>query len=242
MASWRAKKRQKWLKEGAAWWVLKSENHAMKMLLLLSLASLLPACSASPVMLPVAPLPPPGGEIILLDRIHLGDDLADGQAFVFGPSIGARVCSLVNVPAPTEVYVEVRGLRLSESLADLLTINGEPHALPITLERGFFSATSNAMETSAGVWTRLAPGPSEICLVAGRRLSGDIDDFEVSAVVMHLRGVDPGQIGVRSLAPLGAPPQPYRPSTPWGQWQQPPTGPQDPCNQCGYRGYGWRAR
>lgn len=56
----------------------------MKMLLLLSLVSLL-ACSSSPVLLAPAPLPLPGGDILLLDRIHLGDGLADKQAFVFDP-------------------------------------------------------------------------------------------------------------------------------------------------------------
>jgi hypothetical protein len=213
----------------------------MKPLCLALAALLLMACSPNAGR-PVAVPPLPGGQLVLLDHVHLGDDLADGQAFVFGSSIGARVCSLVNLPMPTEVYVEVRGLRFSESLADQLTINGEAHPLPMTLERNCFPSTSNAMEASSGVWAHLSQGPSEVCLVAGRRLNGDIDDFEVAAVVMYLRGVDPFQVGVRSMAPLGTPPQPYRPSAPWGQWQQAPAPPQDSGYQGPFPSRGWRTR
>jgi hypothetical protein len=173
-------------------------------------------CAAAPALSPF----PHGDAIQLLDHpAHLGDDRATGQSFPNGPATAARTCSLVNMPRTADVYIQVRDVRETESLSDVMTVNGRPYPLPITLERDPRGQTSNATSASPVERVHLEQGPSEICLVAGHRLNGDIDDFEVEALTMFVEGVDPGSIFVRRGLDQGRPQPSYPPSVPWGQRQ-----------------------
>lgn len=77
-------------------------------------ALLTTGCSAG--VRPVTPYPH-GDAIQLLDGpVHLGDGRAGGQAFSHGAPSAARVCSLVTMPRSSDVYLQVRNLRQSETL------------------------------------------------------------------------------------------------------------------------------
>ena len=167
---------------------------------------------------------PHGEAIQLLDGpAHLGDDRANGQNFPSGAASAARVCSLVNMPATADVYVQVMEVRQTETLSNLLTVNGRPYPLPMTLERDPGDRTSNAMSSSPVQRVRLDQGPSEICLVAGHKADGDVDDFEVAGMTLFVEGVDPHDIGVRRGLTMGQPAPTEPPSVPWGQRQAWPT-------------------
>jgi hypothetical protein len=191
---------------------------------LVSLASTLIAaatigCASAPPQL--TPFPA-GRAILLLDGpVHLGDNRAGGQSFTNGDAAAARVCSLVNMPRPTMAYVQVQNVRQTESLGDLLTVNGKPIRLPITLERDPRGVSSNATSASPVELVSLAAGPSEICLVAGQRPCGDLDDFEVDQVVLFVQGIDEGEVSVRRNLMMGRPAPTAPPSVPWGRDQSP---------------------
>lgn len=193
------------------------------------LFSLLSACGHAPPK--VTPFPHGDAIQLLEGPMHLGDDKAGGQAFPAGLASSARVCSLVNMPDAADVYVQVLEVRNTETLSNLLTINGRPYPLPMTLERDAANQTSNAMSASPVERVRLDQGPSEICLVAGQRTNGDVDDFEVAGLTLFVEGVDVRGIGVRRGLMLGTPPPSTPPSAPWGQQQRPQPGPPAPIVQ-----------
>lgn len=189
------------------------------MLLALASAALVAACGGAPARL--SPFPA-GHAILLLDGpAHLGDNRAGGQSFPNGDAEAARVCSLVNLPHPTMAYLQVQNIRQTESLGDLLTVNGKPTRLPITLERDPHGISSNATSASPIELVSLAAGPSEICLVSGQRPCGDLDDFEVDQVVLFVQGMEPEEISVRRNLMLGRPAPTSPPSLPWGRDQSP---------------------
>ncbi|MCC6648501.1 MAG: hypothetical protein IT374_23395 [Polyangiaceae bacterium] len=166
-----------------------------------------------------------GSTHVILQSVHLGDNLADGQAFGAGASSGARACALVSVPSGgAEITVRVQGLRSTEVLSDVLTINGRRYPLGITLERGATPWTSNATVGAPAFSDRLVAGGNQLCLVAGARSSGDLDDFEVEQVLVDVHGVPAGQVSVNVLAPEGTPGIGAPPSLPWGAVQGWPTG------------------
>lgn len=177
-------------------------------------------CSRTPP--PVTPFPH-GEAVQLLDGpAHLGDGRATGQAFPVAAS-AARLCALVNMPRSADVYLQVRDVRHTETLANVLSVNGRATPLPITLERSVGDLTSNGMSASPVERVRLEQGPSEICLVAGQKQNGDIDDFEVAGLTMFVEGVDTRDIGVRRGLSQGTPTA-APPSKPWGAqqgWGQP---------------------
>lgn len=182
------------------------------------------ACSINtrPVEPPRAPV---GSTHVLLQSVHLGDNRADGQAFGTGASAGARVCALVSLPSGgADVTLRIQGLRNSEVLADVLTVNGRRFPLGITLERSAYPSTSNAMVGAPVFHDHLIGGPNQICLVAGERPSGDLDDFEVEQVLVDVHGVPPGQVAVNVLTAEGTPPLGAPPSLPWGTVQGGPAG------------------
>ncbi|MBL0196978.1 MAG: hypothetical protein IPQ09_22670 [Myxococcales bacterium] len=144
---------------------------------LVSLAALVSACGSAPA--PFA-LFPSGQSVLLLDApVHLGDNRAGGQSFPNGTAEAGRICSLVNLPRAAQAYLQVSNVRQSESLGDMVTINGRGISLPMTLERDHAGVTPNATSASPIHAVSLPAGPSEICLVAGMRQCGDLDDFEV---------------------------------------------------------------
>ena len=182
-----------------------------------ALATLALACGHT--SLAVTPFPH-GDAVQLLDgAVHLGDGRAEGQSFSAGGASAARVCALVNMPATSDVYLQVRDVRETETLANQLTVNGRGYALPATLERDPHGVTSNAMSASPVERVRLEQGPSEICLVAGHKANGDLDDFEVSGLTLFVEGVDVREVGVRRSLLMGAPDPSQAPSVPWGQRQ-----------------------
>jgi len=162
---------------------------------------------------------PPGTPIDLLNGpAHLGNNRAGSQNFTSGMASGARVCSLINLPETTPVYLQVVNLRNSETLSNQLTVNGKPFALGITLERDPRQETPLSTQTSPVFPVTLDAGPSEICLVAGRVMTaeGDVDDFEVDRLVLFVDKIDPDKIAVRKGLTLGGSPNSHPPSRPWG--------------------------
>jgi len=168
---------------------------------------------------------PPGVPIHLLNGpTHLGDNRAGAQNFTSGQATAARVCSLINLPVNAEVNIQVVNLRNSETLSNLLTVNGKSFPLGVTLERDpreMSEVTSNSMQASPVFFVRLDAGPSEVCLVSGLRRNNDLDDFEVDQVVLYVQGIDPAAVGVRRGLELGTPQPTQPPSRPWGQQQGP---------------------
>lgn len=188
------------------------------------LLAVVAACSFSLIACGHAPpriTPFPHGDAIeLFDApVHLGDNLYDDQAFSAGPATAARACSLVNMPRTADVYVQVREVRMSETLSNMLDVNGRKHPLPATLERYPDGQTSNAMSASPVQRIRLDQGPTEVCLVAGHRSTGDLDDFEVAGVTLFVEGIDPHEVGVRRGLMQGLPGSGGPPSMPWGAQQ-----------------------
>lgn len=177
-----------------------------------------------------------GSTHVVLQSVHLGDNLADGQAFGTGASVGARACAIISVPpGGAEATIRVQGLRSSEVLSDVLSVNGRRYPLGITLERGASPSTSNATVGAPAFQDHLVGGGNQVCLVAGVRPSGDLDDFEVEQVLVDVHGVSSGLVSVNVLAPEGSPQIGAPPSLPWGAVQGWPTGP-------GYGGFGpWAA-
>jgi hypothetical protein len=162
----------------------------------------------------------PGEPINLLDGpVHLGNDIAHGQSFPNGPAAAARICSLVSLPDATDAFINVRNVRSTETVSNQLTVNGKPFALPMTLERDPYGVTSNATTISPVARVHLDDGPSEICLVSGRKSNGDLDDFEVDQVVLYVRDFSADRVVVRRGLTLGRPPAVYPPSVPWGREQ-----------------------
>lgn len=190
--------------------------HATKLVMLV--ASLAAGCGrAQPALSPF----PHGDAIQLLDGpVHLGDDRASGQNFTAGAATAARTCSLVSMPAAADVYIQVRDVRQTETLSNLLTVNGRAYPLPVTLERDPRDQTANSMSASPVERVRLEQGPSEICLTAGHKANGDVDDFEVGGVTLFVEGIETRDVGVRRGLTLGQPAPSAPPSVAWGQRQQ----------------------
>lgn len=166
---------------------------------------------------------PSGASVALLGHpVHLGDNRATGQNWQSGPATASMHCSLVNMPRATEATLQVVNVRNTETVTDLLTVNQQRFPLGITLEQDAYrGVTPNAMTASPMFRVRLEAGPSQICLVAGVRLSGDVDDFEVDEVMLYTDPSLAGRIQVRHDLTLGAPPPSAPPSSPWGQQQRP---------------------
>jgi len=163
---------------------------------------------------------PPGYPIDLLNGpAHLGDNRAGSQNFPSGMAQAARICALVQLPKSTIAYVQAVNVRNSETLSNQVTVNGAPFALGITLERDPAGVTPLSTQTSPVFSVQLESGPSEICLVAGKKLNGDVDDFEVDQLVLFVDDMDPDDVPVRRGLGLGAPPPSYPPSKPWGAGQ-----------------------
>ncbi|MRG94418.1 hypothetical protein [Polyangium spumosum] len=160
---------------------------------------------------------PPGQPIALLDgAAHLGDNRAGSQNFPSGMAAAARLCSLVNVPEAIDAFLQVINLRNSETLSNQITVNGKPFALGITLERDPYGVTPLSTQTSPVFPVRLERGPSEVCLVAGKKTNGDVDDIEVDQILLFVEEIDPDDVIVRRGLGLGAPPPSLPPSRPWG--------------------------
>ena len=207
-------------------------RHAAVLSLALSASSLATGCAgrlSEGALYPRRDAPP----IELTDGpLHLGDDRATDQPFPTGPATCARYCSLVSVPYAAGAFVRVRDIRGSETLGNVLTVNGKGYPLPVTFERDPRGMTSNAMMASPIQQVRLEQGPSEICLVAGQKPNGDIDDFEVAGVDVFVDGMDPRDVAVRKNLLQGLPVQWSRPGVPWGQRQAwPQLAPQSPYGQ-----------
>ncbi|HQY64828.1 MAG TPA: hypothetical protein PK141_25720 [Polyangiaceae bacterium] len=186
---------------------------------LVSLAALVSACGSAPA--PFA-LFPSGQSVLLLDApVHLGDNRAGGQSFPNGTAEAGRICSLVNLPRAAQAYLQVSNVRQSESLGDMVTINGRGISLPMTLERDHAGVTPNATTASPIHAVSLPAGPSEICLVAGMRQCGDLDDFEVDQLALFVQGIDEREISVRRNLTQGRPAPTAPPSVPWGRDQHP---------------------
>lgn len=163
---------------------------------------------------------PAGDAIQLLDGpTHLGNDQAGGQTFANGPAVAARICSLVSMPTAATVHLQVVNLRNSETISNLLTVNGKAFPLPVTLERDPWNTTSVATSASPVHTVTLEEGPTEVCLVAGVMKNQGLDDFEVDGLVLYVEGVDLDKIGIRRGLVLGRPPPSAPPSTPWGKNQ-----------------------
>lgn len=164
---------------------------------------------------------PSGDTVPLLEGpVHLGNDEAGGQSFTSGGAVAARVCSLVDLPVAADVHLQVVNLRMTETLSNLLTVNGKAIPLPVTLERDPWNKTSVATSASPVHTVHLEEGPSEICLVAGKMVyGGGLDDFEVDNVVLYVEGIDTKAIRVRRGLSMGRPPSSRPPSTPWGKDQ-----------------------
>jgi hypothetical protein len=160
--------------------------------------------------------------IPLLGRpVHLGNNVATGQNWVHGESIAAMNCSLVNLPRSVDGFVQVVGVRNTETLANQLTVNEHAFALPITLEQGHFGGiTPSATHQSPLYRVRLPEGPSQVCLIAGQRVSGDVDDFEVDEILLFVEGIRPEHVAVRSGLTRGTPAPTLPNASPWGQQQE----------------------
>jgi hypothetical protein len=155
--------------------------------------------------------------IQLLDGpVHLGDGRAGGQAFSHGAPSAARVCSLVTMPRSSDAYLQVRNLRQRQTLANVLRVNNVSYPLRITLERDARELTSNAMAASPVQRVRLEQGPSMICLVAGVKTGGDVDDFEVEGLTLF---VEVREVFVRGGMTDGASVGMMPPAVPWGVQQ-----------------------
>lgn len=168
----------------------------------------------------------PQGEPIQLlsEPAHLGNNSAGSQNFPSGHATAARLCSLVNMPVATDANVQVLNVKNTETLSDQLTVNGKAFPLGISLERDSREVTPNSTMLSPIFFVHFDAGPSEVCLVAGQRLNGDIDDFEVDQVTLFVQGIDPAAISVRRGLGMGTPPPVLSPSQPWGQTQGYPYG------------------
>jgi hypothetical protein len=118
-------------------------------------------------------------------------------------------------------YLEIQNVRHTESLGDVVTINDQPIRLPITLERDPRGVSSNSTSATPIERVSLPAGPSEICLSSGLRPFGDLDDYEVDQMVLHVQGVDPDEVQVRRNLSLGRPAPTTPPSVPWGRDQAP---------------------
>lgn len=163
---------------------------------------------------------PPGYPVELLTGpAHLGDNRAGSQNFTSGMAAHARICSLVQLPKTAVVYVQAVNVRNSETLSNILTVNGTQFPLGITLERDSAGVTPLSTQTSPVFTMQIDAGPSEICLVAGKRSDGDVDDFEVDQLVLFVDDINPDTIPVRRNLGIGAPPPSYPPSKPWGAGQ-----------------------
>jgi hypothetical protein len=172
--------------------------------------------------------PYPSGEAVALlgHPVHLGDNRAAGQNWQNGPATAAMHCSLVSLPRATDANFQVLNVRNTETIADLLTINQQKFPLGITLEQDSFGGvTPNAMSASPIFNVRLEAGPSQVCLVAGVRRGGDIDDFEADEVMMFVDAALARRVQVRRDITLGSPPPSTPPAAPWGQLQRPSTTP-----------------
>lgn len=190
---------------------------------LVAVSALATGCASTPRA--VTPYPH-GDAIQLLDGpVHLGDGRAGGQAFSHGAPSAARVCSLVTMPRASDVYLQVRNLRQSETLANVLRVNNASFPLPITLERDPRELTSNAMAASPVQRVRLEQGPSMVCLVAGVKASGDVDDFEVEGLTLFVEGVEVRDVLVRRGMTDGAPVGMVPPGVTWGVQQGGPVSP-----------------
>ncbi len=196
------------------------KNPPISSLFVLLTAGSLVACGGgSP-----GPLTPFAGAhaIALLEGpVHLGDNRAGGQSFPNGEAEAGRICSLINLPRPTFAYLQVKNVRQTESLGDMITVNGKGTSLPMTLERDPHGVSSNATSASPLDPVSLPAGPSEICLVAGQRPCGDLDDFEVDQIVLFVQGIDENEISVRRSLMLGRPAPTLPPSLPWARDQAP---------------------
>ncbi|MCS6901131.1 MAG: hypothetical protein RMJ98_16135 [Myxococcales bacterium] len=196
---------------------------------------------------PISPVFPTSQGVPLLGRpVHLGNNVATGQNWVHGESSAAMNCSLVNLPRPVDGFVQVIGIRNTETLANQLIgirntetlanqlmVNEHAFALPITLEqREFGGITPSATQQSPLYRVRLPEGPSQVCLVAGQRVSGDIDDFEVDEILLFAEGIRPEHIAVRRGLTRGTPAPTVPNASPWGQQQAWP-----PSQSAG--GWGW---
>lgn len=184
------------------------------------LSSLITGCGATPAPrdFPSAP-----GLPLLGHPVHLGNNMATGQNWAHGEATAAIHCSLVNLPREADSFVQVVGIRNTETLADQLQVNGQTFALPITLEQGTYGGiTPSATRQSPLYKVRLPAGPSQVCLVAGERARGDVDDFEVDEVLLFAEGIPPEQIAINKGLTRGAPAPTLPNATTWGQHQQRP--------------------
>lgn len=120
------------------------------------------------------------------------------------------------MPRSSDVYLQVRNLRQSETLANVVRVNNASYPLPITLERDPRELTSNAMAASPVQRVRLEQGPSMICLVAGVKTTGDVDDFEVEGLTLFVEGVEVREVMVRRGMTDGAPVGMMPPAVTWG--------------------------
>jgi hypothetical protein len=133
--------------------------------------------------------------------------------------VAARACSLVNIPRTIDVYIQVRDVRNTETLSNVLQVNDKKFPLPSTLERLPSGDTSNAMSASPVQRVQLEQGPTQVCLVSGHRMNGDLDDFEVAGATLFVEGLDAREIGVRRGLVQGQPAASAPPSVPWGERQ-----------------------
>lgn len=187
-------------------------RHA-KRLIGFGLCILLPACGSST---PRSDYPPGTPIELLAGPAHLEDNRADSQNFTSGMAKAARTCSLVNLPESAAVYLQAINVRNSETLSNQLTVNGKAYPLGITLERDPRQVTPLSTQSSPVFPVTLEASPSEICLVAGQKFNGDIDDYEVERLVLFVDKLDPDKIPVRKGLSLGEPPGSLPPSRPWG--------------------------
>jgi len=163
---------------------------------------------------------PQGDPIQLLsEAAHLGNNRAGSQNFTSGLATAARLCSLVSMPVATDANLQVLNVKNTETLSDQLTVNGKAFPLGISLERDPHEMTPNSTNLSPVFFVHLDAGPSEICLVAGQKPNGDVDDFEVDQVTLFVQGIDPTTVSVRRGLGMGTPPPSAPPSQPWGQTQ-----------------------
>jgi hypothetical protein len=163
---------------------------------------------------------PPGEPIQLIaEPAHLGNNRAGSQNFPSGPATAARLCSLVSLPTAIDANLQVLNVKNTETLSDQVTVNGRPFPLGIALERDLREVSPNSTALSPVFFVHLDAGPSEICLVAGLRSNGDVDDFEVEKMTLWVQGIDSRLVQVRMGLGLGTPPPSEPPSMPWGQSQ-----------------------
>lgn len=177
--------------------------------------------SAGPFPGYASSFPRAAGVPLLGAPVHLGNNRATGQNWSNGEASAALHCSLVNLPREAEGFVQILGLRNTETLADQVLVNEQSFSLPITLEQGIYGGvTPSATRLSPLYPVRLPAGPSQVCLVAGQQASGDVDDFEVDEILLFAEGIPAEQITVRKGLTRGTPPPTMPNASPWGQRQQ----------------------